>query len=164
MPSTFEGRLSTIDDRISTVDGRVSSLSSLGPNFQKIVETAISKTIRRMDTLHQEHIPALKTNYETRISHLETTIHDLQRSMVVPPPPVPTAADVVNKHVQQQLDQLKNNVSTLASSGNTLAEHVYSLIKPTRVLTHRLIQTRLTKPKPKLKPTQKLRQLQELKN
>ena len=65
MPSTFEGRLSTIDDRISTVDGRVSSLSSLEPNFQKIVETAISETIRRMDTLHQEHVEALKTNYET---------------------------------------------------------------------------------------------------
>ena len=89
-----------------------------------------------MDALHLENVAALKKQYETRISTLKATISDLQRAMFAPPPQVPTTADVVNKHVQQQLYRLKNNVSTLATSGNTLTEnadhvarHVSSFVK-----------------------------------
>ena len=111
----------TIDGRISALDGRVSSLSSHDEQIKRIVDAAISDTVQRMDSLHKENVASISTNYEMRISGLEATISQMQQAMVVPSPPVPTAADVVNQHVQQQLDLLKHSVSILTSSGNALA-------------------------------------------
>ena len=76
-----------------------------------------------------------------RISGLEATISEMQRSTISPPPPVPSAADVVNQHVQQQLDLLKHNVSTLSSSGNALAENAVHVAKHVSSLVRRANQS-----------------------
>ena len=61
--------------------------------------------------------------------------------MIVPPPDVSIAAEVVNNHVQQQLNQLKDNVDTLSTSASTLAKNADTVARNVGSLVQRADKT-----------------------
>ncbi|KAL4561402.1 hypothetical protein LXL04_033568 [Taraxacum kok-saghyz] len=117
---SLNGQVSGLQRSVSADHDTISGLEA---KVQKNVDAAVSDAIKRMDDLHRENVAMLKRQYDAQISSLEATISDLRRAMIIPPPTVPTAAEVVNDHVQQQQTQLKKNVNAHATSAVTMAQN-----------------------------------------